>query len=101
MQLTNRDHDVTVALQAMFGEWLKNFARCREGDFTAVAVEEARAHLIFQGANLRRDRRLSNHELFRGAGKASQTAYFQKGSQLLEIHARFESIPAESLASDT
>jgi hypothetical protein len=77
-----------VDLQAVFGERFEKTPGGGEGDFSAVTVEEARSSFIFQRANLRGYSWLGNTQLFGGAGKAFQSAYFQEGSELLEIHLR-------------
>lgn len=86
MQLTHGDHDVVVTLQAVLGEGLEDASGGREGDLAAIAVEQARTNFSLESTNLGRDCRLRHHQLFSGARKATQTAYFQECSQLLKIH---------------
>ena len=64
------------------------FAGSRERDFAAAAVEQARANLFFQSADLRGNRRLRTEALLRGAGEAQRARHFQKRFQLIKIHIR-------------
>jgi hypothetical protein len=88
MQFADGHHDVAVDLEAVFGKWLKETPGGGEGDLAAVTVEEARAGFIFESAYLRGNGRLGDAQLFGGAGKAFQSAYFQESSELFEIHAK-------------
>jgi hypothetical protein len=88
MQFANSHHDVVVDLQAMLGKRLKKTSGSSEGNFSTVAIEEARPGFVFKRANLRRDGGLGHAQLFGCAGKAFQPAYFQESSELFEIHAK-------------
>ena len=80
VQLADGHHNVAVDLKAVLGERLEESTCGSECNLAAVAVKEARASLVLQGAYLCGDCWLGDAELLSGTGKAFQSAYFQEGS---------------------
>ena len=84
--LGNGEQNVPLPVNAILGKRLEEPARRGESDLSAVAIEEASAHLLLEGANLCRDGRLGAEELLCGSGKALQAADFQKRPKIFEVH---------------
>jgi hypothetical protein len=77
---------MALTLKAMFRKGLKQPARCGKRHPAAVAVKQARSHLLFEGPYLRGYGWLRHPKLLCCARETAEAANLLKCSQLLEIH---------------